>query len=134
MNRNHLERAAETLAARRGYAFVAAPDQHLPLALATLPAAVLAPLALHSVEGHRHGRAIYDLTLRLLCAGARLAPEARRTALATLEDDLLSLLAELSEDDAVIAIEGLALCPAEGTLTPHGELSQTATARILTHF
>lgn len=134
MNRTHLERVTETLAARRGYAFVAVPDTHLPLAVATLPAAALAPLSLRSVEGHRHGRAAYDLTLRLLCAGAKLAPEARRMALASLEDDLLSLLAELSEDDAVIAVEELTIRAAEGTLTPYGELSQTATACILTHF
>ncbi|MEG2365619.1 MAG: hypothetical protein RSB29_02570 [Alistipes sp.] len=134
MNRTHLERAVETLAAKRGYTFCAVPDDALPHAVSGYPAAALAPLALHAIEGRQHGRATYDLTLRLLCLGAKSSPTDRRTALATLEENLLSLLVELTDDPKVVAVEELKIRPTTLTFTPHGELSQTATARIITYF
>ena len=127
MNRTHLECAAERLAAERGYAFHALGQEAQPAVVRTYPAALLQPLALRSVEGRTHGRAVYDLTLRLLCKGAGLSPEA-------LEDDLLGLFSELSQDEKVIAVEALEIRPSAFTLTPHGELSQTASARIVTWF
>lgn len=134
MNRTHLELAAEALASKRGYAFAAVQDDALPHSVATYPVAVLAPLLLHAVEGRQHGRATYDMTLRLLCLGAKRSPAERRAAYATLEEDLLAILAELSDDAKVIAVDELSIHPAACTLTPHGELSQTATARIITSF
>lgn len=134
MNRTHLERAAETLAGKRGYAFSAVRQESAPVLPRTYPAALLLPLALRSIEGHRHGRAVYDLTLRLLAQGAKLPPAARGETLAALENDLIDLMAELSEDEKVLAVEALEIRPATFTLTSHGELSQTATARILTWF
>ena len=134
MNRTHLECAAERLSAERGYAFHALGQEAQPAVVRTYPAALLQPLALRSVEGRTHGRAVYDLTLRLLCKGAGLSPEARSEAFAALEDDLLGLFSELSQDEKVIAVEALEIRPSAFTLTPHGELSQTASARIVTWF
>ncbi|MEG1611143.1 MAG: hypothetical protein RRZ83_02785 [Alistipes sp.] len=134
MNRTHLERAAEALALKRGYTFFAVQDESLPHAVRSYPAAVLAPLAFHAIEGRQHGRATYDMTLRLLTLGAKLSPTQRCAALATLENDLLALFVELTADEKVIAVEELKIRSAALSLTPHGELSQTATARIITHF
>lgn len=134
MNRTHLERVAERLAAARGYAFHALRQEAQPTLVRTYPAALLQPLSLRSVEGRTHGRAVYDIVLRLLARGAKLAPAARGEAFAALENDLLGLFAELSQDEKVIAVEALEIRPAAFTLTPHGELSQTASARIVTWF
>ncbi len=134
MNRTHLERAAEKLATERGYAFHALRQEAQPTVVRTYPAALLQPLALRSVEGRVHGRAVYDLTLRLLRAGAKLDPEARGEAFAALENDLVALFSELSQDEKVIAVEALEIRPSAFTLTPHGEISQTASARIVTWF
>lgn len=134
MNRTHLERVAETLATERGYAFHALRQETQPTVVRTYPAALLQPLALRSIEGRVHGRAVYDLTLRLLGKGAKLSPESRGDAFAALENDLIGLFSDLSQDEKVIAVEGLEIHPSAFTLTPHGELSQTASARIVTWF
>lgn len=134
MNRTHLEGVAETLATQAGYTFYAGPEGDMAHTVRSYPAAWLAPLELHAVEGRSHGRATYDTTLHLLRSGARLAPEARRTALADMERHLLDIFAALSLDGRVLAVEKLAIRPRTFALTPHGEISQTATARIVTFF
>ena len=113
MNRTHLEGAAEALAAQQGYAFHTGPEDGMAHTMRSYPAAWLAPLELHAVEGRGHGRATYNMTLHLLSSGARLSPAERRTAL---------------------AVEGLSVRPRAFALTPHGEISQTAAARIVTFF
>ena len=134
MNRTHLEGAAEALAIRQGYAFYAGPESDMAHTVRSYPAAWLAPLELHSVEGKSHGRATYDMTLHLLGSGARLSPTERRTAQARMEERMLALFAALSLDERVLAVEGLSVRPRTFSLTPHGEISQTATARIVTFF
>lgn len=134
MNRTHLEGAAEALAAQRGYAFHTGPEDGMAHTVRSYPAAWLAPLELHAVEGRGHGRATYDMTLHLLSSGARLSPAERRAALARMEEQLLEIFAALSLDERVLAVEGLSVRPRAFALTPHGEISQTAAARIVTFF
>lgn len=86
MNRTHLEGAAEALAAQQGYAFHTGPEDGMAHTMRSYPAAWLAPLELHAVEGRGHGRATYNMTLHLLSSGARLSPAERRTALARMEE------------------------------------------------
>ena len=54
--------------------------------------------------------------------------------LARLEEQLLEIFAALSLDERVLAVEGLSVRPRAFALTPHGEISQTAAARIVTFF
>ena len=130
MNRTHLEGAAEALAAQQGYAFHTGPEDGMAHTVRSYPAAWLAPLELHAVEGRGHGR----VTLHLLSSGARLSPAERRAALARMEEQLLEIFAALSLDERVLAVEGLSVRPRAFALTPHGEISQTAAARIVTFF
>ena len=142
MNRTHLEGAAEALAAQQGYAFHTGPEDGMAHTVRSYPAAWLAPLELHAVEGCGHGRATYDMTLHLLSSGARLSPTERRAALEQckavsvreMEEQLLEIFAALSLDERVLAVEGLSVRPRAFALTPHGEISQTAAARIVTFF
>ena len=127
MNRTHLEGAAEALAAQQGYAFHTGPEDGMAHTVRSYPAAWLAPLELHAVEGRSHGRAT-------LSSGARLSPTERRAALARMEEQLLEIFAALSLDERVLAVEGLSVRPRAFALTPHGEISQTAAARIVTFF
>ena len=124
MNRTHLEGAAEALAAQQGYAFHTGPEDGMAHTVRSYPAAWLAPLELHAVEGRSH----------LLSSGARLSPTERRAALARMEEQLLEIFAALSLDERVLAVEGLSVRPRAFALTPHGEISQTAAARIVTFF
>ena len=134
MNRTHIEGAAETLTAQQGYTFHTGPESDMGHTVRSYPAAWLAPLELHAVEGRSHGRATYDMTLHLLRSGARLSPAERRTALAEMEEQVLGIFAALSLDSRILAVERLSVRPRTFTLTPHGEISQTATARIVTWF
>lgn len=133
MNRTHLESTVVELAEALGYPCVVAPDDYLP-GVAALPAARLAPVEFHEIEGRRHGRITYDLTLRLLREGLKRPHAARTEVWEQMENDLLELFNRLSDSPRIIAVEQLTLTPAAGTLTPHGELSQTAHARIITSF
>ena len=138
MNRTHLEGAAEALAAQQGYAFHTGPEDGMAHTMRSYPAAWLAPLELHAVEGRGHGRATYNMTLHLLSSGARLSPAERRTALARMEEQLLEIFAALSLDERVLAVEGLsvrprafALTPAQGTaLSAHEKAAKGGGARL----
>jgi len=134
MNRTHLEGAAEKLTAQRGYTFYTGPEGDMGHTVRNYPAAWLAPPELHAVEGRTHGRATYDMTLHLLRPGARISPAERRTALAEMETQMLEIFAELSLYERILAVEGLSGRPRSFSLSPHGEISQTATARIVTWF
>ena len=109
MNRTHLEGAAEALAVQQGYAFHTGPEDGMAHTVRSYPAAWLAPLELHAVEGRGHGRATYDMTLHLLSSGARLSPTERRAVLARMEEQLLEIFAALSLDERVLAVEGLSV-------------------------
>ncbi|MEG0789007.1 MAG: hypothetical protein RRY23_03550 [Alistipes sp.] len=134
MNRTPLEGAVEQIAKRLGYSFFAAQDDYMSQLVSCYPAAWLAPLKLHEIDGRQHGRISYDLTLHLMCLGTKLTVAQRTQAFADMESQLLSLFAELSLSPTVIAVTALEITPRTFAFTTHGELSQTATARIITFF
>ena len=130
MNRTHLEGAAEALAAQQGYAFHTGPEDGMAHTVRSYPAAWLAPLELHAVEGRSHGRATYDMTLHLLSSGARLSPTERRAALARMEEQLLEIFAALSLDERVLAVEGLSVRPRAFALAAHEKAAKGGGARL----
>lgn len=134
MNRTLLERAFESRAAALGYGFRCAAGEYLPHDLPPFPAAWLLPPDLRSAEGRTHGRVTYDVTLHLLRDGARLGPAARTAAWAAMEEELLGLFISLSGETVVVAVEGLTIRPRTYVLTNRGEISQSASARVVTWF
>lgn len=134
MNRTYLEGAAEALAAQAGYAFYAGPESDMGHVVRSYPAAWLSPLSLNAVEGRRHGQATYEMTLLLMRSGARLSPAERRAELAQTETHALGIFGALSLYERVLSIEQLAVQPSTCALTPHGEIAQRVTARIVTSF
>ncbi len=134
MNHTHLERSVCRLAAELGYRAATGANAAMQSALPPFPAAWLSPVELHEIEGRRHGRIVYNVVLRLMRSGMKSPHTDRAAVWARLEEDLLELFSRLSDEEQVIAVEGLTITPAAGTLTSRGELSQTATARIVTFF
>ena len=134
MNRIRLEQAVERLAVERGWHFLALRQQAAPTLVRAYPAALLHPLSLRSIEGRNNGRAVYDLSLVLMRTAARAAPSEQAQIAAQLEEELLEILSDLTEEECVLAIEELQIEPSAATLTPHGEIAQTARARIVTWF
>lgn len=134
MNRTYLEGAVQALATERGYTFHTGPESDMTHSLRSYPAAWLSPLKMSMAEGRHHGRVTYELTLHLLCSGSRLSPSQRCAAQAAMEEQLLDLFAALSLEKRVLAVAELTIEPRTFALTPHGELSQSAQARIATWF
>ncbi|MFQ7387622.1 MAG: hypothetical protein ACLRM8_08995 [Alistipes sp.] len=133
MNRTHLEGAAEALAAQQGYAFHTGPEDGMAHTMRSYPAAWLAPLELHAVEGRGHGRATYNMTLHLLSSGARLSPRSAHCAGpdgGAAARNLRGAFARRTGSRRRRAFGP----PPRFALTPHGEISQTAAARIVTFF
>lgn len=109
-------------------------DDRTPREIVLLPAAWLPPIRLKEVEGRLHGRATYSVELRLLHPGAKLSSERRNEVWSQTELQLFDLFTQLSTDPKVIAVENLTVQPGSGAYTPHGEISQTAKADVITCF
>lgn len=134
MNHAILTQAVERLASDGGYEFHSADERFMLQTISGYPAMWLAPPVFDSMEGVRHGRITYAVTLHALDAGAKLSPEGRGAAYARLESDVVELFTALSRDDAVVAVENLAVRAQTRTLTDHGEVAVTATADVVTFF
>ena len=133
MNRAQLESALRVLSQSRGYSFEILPAQRLA-EVKRLPAVVLEPPTVALVEGRGHGRISYNVTLHILSLAAKLSAEQRSNILERMESDLLDIFADLSQDEGVIAVEGLGITPREFALTTHGEISQTARTKVISYF
>lgn len=134
MNRTYLTRAIGELVRQAGYAFHADTIDRTTSRIDLLPAAWLPPAQLKTVEGRLHGRLTYSIELRLLHPGAKLPDDERCEVWDRTEQVLLDLFTQLSTDPKVVAVENIRLQPGSGRYTPHGEISLTATADVITHF
>ncbi len=133
MNRAQLERALRVLSESNGYSFHILPPERIS-EVKSLPAVVLEPPTVASVEGRRHGRISYNITLHVMCLAAKMTASQRCDALNEMEMKLLDICTLLSDDEQVIAVEELGITPREFAFTTHGEISQTARAKVVTFF
>ena len=86
------------------------------------------------MEGRKHGKVTYDVTLHVMEAGAKLSPAERQQTWSRLEDELIEIFSKLSDAKRVIAVEDLKIRHTSSTLTTHGEVAATATAEVVTFF
>ena len=134
MNRNSIIQALDTIAKTKGYTLYTDADSLLPQRLKSFPAIWLSPLKFKSMEGRKHGKITYLLSLKALTQAAKLPPADHEGVWAKMEDDVLEIFSALSQQERVIAIENLSLKSNFATLTSHGELSLEATAEVITFF
>lgn len=134
MNHANLKNAVAGLAADRGYEFHSADERFMSQTISAYPAMWLAPPRFDSMEGVRHGRITYAVTLHALDEGAKLSPAGRGEAYARLEGDVVELFTALSMADVVVAVENLEVRAQTRSLTNHGEVAVTATADVVTFF
>ena len=122
------------LASAHDYAFFSAPDEYMPSEIDRYPAAWLTPPRLKEVEGRRHGKRTYEIQLHLLQPGMRLTHAERARRLDEMEQTLLGIFTELTEDPKVICVERLSIRSRTCAFTNHGEISQSATAEAVVWF
>ena len=124
MTRVHLAQLLRDLASAHDYAFFSAPDEYMPSEIDRLK----------EVEGRRHGKRTYEIQLHLLQPGMRLTHAERARRLDEMEQTLLGIFTELTEDPKVICVERLSIRPRTCAFTNHGEISQSATAEAVVWF
>ena len=87
-----------------------------------------------SIEGKKHGKITYSLTIHALQNGAKLSHDARTVLLETLENDMLDLLTELSNESFVVAVEEINLTPSTLKMSVSGDVAITATCLLTSFF
>ena len=134
MNRKILLQAVERIATEAGYHFHSTSDEQMSQLITSYPAVWLSPPIFNTMQGRKHGKITYAVTLHALDAGSKLAPEKREQVWAKLEEDVVGMFSTLSQQDFVVAVENLKIRHTSHTLTSHGEVAATATADVITFF
>ena len=134
MNRKQLLQAVERIATADGYHFHSTDDRHMSQLITAYPTIWLSPPVFSSMQGRKHGKVVYAVTLHAMDAGAKLPPEERESIWTRLEQDVVELFSSLSSEEFVVAVENLKIRHSSHTLTPHGEVAATATAEVVTFF
>ena len=91
MNRNSIIQALDTIAKTKGYTLYTDADSLLPQRLKSFPAIWLSPLKFKSMEGRKHGKITYSLSLKALTQAAKLPPADHEGVWAKMEDDVLEI-------------------------------------------
>lgn len=134
MNHTYLINAIESIATADGYSFYSDSEERMSEQIKSYPAVWLQPPKFLQMEGRKHGKVTYDVTLHAMDAGAKLSPAERKQTWSRLEEELIGMFSKLSDTERVIAVEKLKIQHSSLSLTTHGEVAATATAEVVTFF
>ena len=133
MNRALLCSAIEGLVSKCGYNFQLSDEAYYPTTVCRYPAAFMSQPKFMSLEGRKHGRITYSVTLTLAKNGAKMSPEERNAALSTMEEQAMNIFVDLSQNEHVAIVENLTIA-ARGEVDTHGAISIKAQAQVVTIF
>ena len=133
MNRTLLCSAIEGLVSKCGYNFQLSDEAYYPTTICRYPAAFMSQPKFMSLEGRKHGRITYSVTLTLAKNGAKMSPEERNAALSTMEEQAMNIFVDLSQNEHVAVVENLTIA-ARGEVDAHGAISIKAQAQVVTIF
>ena len=133
MNRTLLCSAIEGLVSKCGHNFQLSDEAYYPTTVCRYPAAFMSQPKFMSLEGRKHGRITYSVTLTLAKNGAKMSPEERNAALSTMEEQAMNIFVDLSQNDLVAVVENLTIA-ARGEVDAHGAISIKAQAQVVTIF
>ena len=134
MNRALLCSAIEGLVSQCGYEFYLNDESPYPTTVCRYPAAFLSQPQFESIEGQRHGRINYKVTLRLAQKGAKLSPSERNNLLDRMEKQMVTIFTKLSKKDAVAVVNELTIAPSSEVVDNHGAIAMVAKAVVETIF
>ena len=134
MNRKKLISAVQQICSNYGYSFRVVDAQSLSAQSPALPAAVLVAPEFQKIEGRSRGRITYKVVLHLFEKGARLSPEEQLEQLSQMENDMLDMFLQLSENESVAMVANLQIDSASHIKLGRAELSATATADVVIIF
>ena len=133
MNRAILSSAIEGAVSSYEYKFEEVPKSLYPCIIRYYTAVTLIEPEFLRMEGRKHGKITYSVTLHLDRNGAKLSPEERKQTLATMEQELVDIFLRLSKHQRIAGVEDLIIEP-QPQLDNHGALSLVATAEVVTVF
>ena len=133
MNRAYLCSAIEGLSSQYGYHFQLNGESHYPTTVCRYPAAFMSQPEFVSLEGRKHGRITYKVSLTLAKQGAKQSPEERNSSLSTMEEQAMNIFVELSQNEHVAVVEELTIAPCSEVDT-HGAIIVKAEAQVVTIF
>ena len=133
MNRTLLCSAIEGLVSKCGYNFQLSDEAYYPTTVCRYPAAFMSQPKFMSLEGRKHGRITYSVTLTLAKNGTKMSPEERNAALSTMEEQAMNIFVDLSQNEHVAVVENLTIA-ARGEVDAHGAISIKAQAQVVTIF
>lgn len=134
MNRKTILEAAEQAATAQGYTFYTDSDERMRSTVKRLPAVWLTPPKFISMQGRRHGRITYEVTMHAMCDGWKYSPEQRNQSWTRMEEDLVEMFSRISLCDKVAAIDDLTIYFNGNTASAPGEVAATAKAKVVTLF
>ena len=104
MNHTYLINAIESIATADGYSFYTDSEERMSEQIKSYPAVWLQPPKFQQMEGRKHGKVTYDVTLHAMDAGAKLSPAEREQTWSRLEDDLVEMFSKLSATIRLISV------------------------------
>lgn len=134
MTRVHLAQLLRDLASAHDYAFFSAPDEYMPSEIDRYPPPGLPRPASKRSKAAVTGNAPTKSNCTCCNPGMRLTHAERARRLDEMEQTLLGIFTELTEDPKVICVERLSIRPRTCAFTNHGEISQSATAEAVVWF
>lgn len=134
MNRAILSSAIEDLVSGFGYEFNQDDSTRYPTTICRYPAAFMSQPEFSSIEGRKHGRITYSISLHLAQQGAKLSPIERNDLLTEMEQQMLNIFTELSREEYVAVVEGLQISTTSPAIDNHGALAIIGKAKVVTIF
>lgn len=134
MNRKTILQAVEQVATAKGYTFYSDTEELARSTVKALPAVWLSPPKFISMQGRKHGKITYEVTLHALCDGVKCASAARNQSWTQMEQELVDMFSMLSQNETVALVKNLAIRNTTNTLAGYGEVVATATAEVVTLF
>lgn len=134
MNRAILSSAIEGVVSSYGYEFNLNDSACYPTTVCRYPAAFMSQPEFSSIEGRKHGRITYSISLHLAQQGAKLSTAERNNILAEMEQQMLDIFTELSREECVAVVEGLQISSTSPTIDNHGALAIVGKAKVVTIF
>lgn len=134
MNRTILCSAIEGLSSHYGYHFELGDKLYYPTTISHYPVAFMSQPEFEGIEGRKHGRITYKVTLRLAQQGAKLSPKERNALLDRMEKELMEIFVSLSKAECVAVVDRLSISPCSEAMDAHGAIALEAKAYVTTIF
>ena len=134
MNNKKTVDAMSRICHRLGYRFGTGAAHRALCEKGSEASAWLLPPTLRMVEGRRHGRATYSLTLYISRSRLRLDATEAASLVDGMYDDALTMFSELSQESFVALVDSLKIETKNGGLRPDAGAEIAVTANVETIF